>query len=262
MNDNELKIMVPKGWNVNEEVLADGSRMLVIKPNTTTEDTTCHQLESIFKRVPASKLRLDDKFLKYRPKTMAERIFKEDIETAIKNGLQDFWCPIYAPSFDDNGCICYEPGKMPAVGMSYNWWSRMAKLFCPECGSRLGNRVKYTAFIAIIIKELVASGWKVDDAWSAVRNDSKKLGHYRNSQDAKHNFEPTGSREVCGWYDLGNCYKILAEDEETGGFLLAGGRYFGDSYNAPLASLHRCNYRDGDNDYGCGWLVFDRCPDC
>ena len=72
---------------------------------------------------------------------------------------------------------------------------------------------------------LVAKGWTCCEAWDAICNDSKNLGHYRNSHNAKHQFEDTGSREICGFFDLANTYKILAEDKEAGGFWLAGGYY-------------------------------------
>lgn len=219
--------------------------------------------EGLFKKVPASELRLDDKFLKYQPKTDEERKFKKLVETAIKNGLRDFWCPVYDPSFDDNGRICYEPGKMPAVGKSYIWWEENAKKYAPERGSRLGTKSEYVAFLAVLIKELVAFGKSVEWAWNAVCCDSKELGHYRNSKDAKHNFETTGSREICGWYDLANTYKILAEDEDAGGFWRAGGNYFIYSNLGPLVGLdYSNNHRWFDQLDSCGWLVFDRCPDC
>ena len=252
----EFEIKVSGGRITKAQVMPDGScKVMVELVTTTTEDTTCHQLESIFKRVPASELRLDDAFMKYQPKTNAERNFKELVETAIKNGLKDFWRPVYDPSFDDNGRIYYEPGKMPAVGKSYNWWEKNAKAFCPERGSRLGTKSEYVAFLAVLIKDLVASGWKVSDAWNAVCCDSKELGHYRNSKDAKHAFETTGSRDICGWYDLANSYKILAEDEEAGGFWLAGGCYYYYSDYVPLAVLCRNFYRFNFNFISCGWLV-------
>ena len=256
MNNNELKILVPKDWSIAEEKMPDGSRVLKFTP-VTAESSTRQLQEGIFKRVPASELRLDDDFLNYQPKNFAENNLKCFVQTAIKNGLKDFWRPVYDPSFDDNGCICYHPGNMPAVGKSYNWWYKHAKAFCPERGSRLGTNSEYGVFLAVLIKELVASGKSVEWAWNAVCNDSKELGHYWESKDAKHDFETTGSRDICGWYDLANAYKILAEDEEASGYWLAGGGYrnFGD--RRPLAGL----FLDFDwrnwNFFGCGWLVLE-----
>lgn len=252
----EFEIKVSGGRIIEAKVMPNGCCSLTIELATaTTSNTVCNLQKGIFRKVPASELRLDDEFLKHCPQTRAEKKFKEDVETAIKNGLQDFWSPICDPSFDDNGCICYEPGKKLAVGKSYNWWEENAKAFCPERGSRLGIKSERIAFLAMLIKDLVASGKSLEWAWNAVCNDSKKLGHYRNSENAKHAFEDTGSREICGWCDLGNAYKIVAEDKEAGGFWLAGGNYNYNSYNNPLADLYRNFYRFNDNYYSCGWLV-------
>lgn len=252
----EFEIEVSGGRITKAQVMPDGScKVMVELATATTEDTTCHLLEGIFRKVPASELRLDNAFMKHKPKTKAELKFKEELETAIKNGLQDFWRPVYDPSFDDNGRICYEPGRMPAVGKSYNWWKENAKKYAPERGSRIGTKSEYIAFLAVLIKDLVASRKSVEWAWNAVCNDSKKIGHYWNSKDAKHAFETTGSRDICGWYDLANSYKILVEDEEAGGCWLAGGfcNYY--SFFFPLADLCHYDSRYFDFNGGCGWLV-------
>ena len=256
MKNNEMKIEISGCRVIEAKVMPDGCCVLTVELATATaEDTTCHQQEDIFKKVPASELRLDDAFMKHQPKTKAEQNFKNLVETAIKNGLKDFWRPVCDPSFDADARICYEPGKMPAVRKSYNWWEKNAKGFCPERGSRLGSNSEYVAFLATVIKDLVASGKSIEWAWNAVCNDSKELGHYWNSKDAKYDFEPTGSREVCGWYDLVNIYKILAEDEEAGGFWVAGGDCNSDSDSNPLADLCHFYCRDNDGGNDCGWLV-------
>lgn len=219
--------------------------------------------KSVFLKVPASELRLDDEFLKYQPKTKNEKEFKELVEDAIKSGLKDFYRPKYDPSFSEDGTsICYVPGKKPAVGKSYNWWAKVAKEFNPERKSRLGTKTEYVVFLAVLIKELVTSGKPIERAWNAVCNDSKELGHYMTSKDAKNGFEPTGSREVYGWYDLANTYKILREDGDNGGFWVAGGYCKNSSNYFPLADLYHNFGRDDEFRCRCGWLVFDSCPDC
>lgn len=211
----------------------------------------------VFVKVEASELRLDDEFMKYQPKTKEQREFKELVETAIKSGLKDFWRPICDPSFDDNGRICYEPGNMPAVYKSYNWWEETTKNFCPERGSRLGTKTEYIAFLAVLIKELIASGKSVEWTWNAVCNDSKELGHYVNSDNAKYAYEDTGSRAVCGFYDLANVFKILAEDKESCGFWIAGGVCLDGSDYYPLASHYHYLPNDDVFIYAVGWLVLE-----
>ena len=224
----------------------------------------CQQRVGIFKKVPASELRLKDDFLKFIPKTEQEKVFKEEVTRAIIFGVRDFWRPVCDASFDANGHICYEPGKMPAVGKSYDWWAENAKDFCPERSSRLGTKSEYIAFLATLIKELVASGKSLEWTWNAVCNDSKELGHYWNSNTPRYEFEPTGSREICGWCDLGNVFKILAagkEDCNVHSVYLAVDLYSRHGF-PNLTSIKNDFYsRKGDYYNASGWIVLDSCPD-
>ena len=252
----EFEIKVSGGRITKAQVMPDGSCKVMVELVTGVTLNTCTTQNDVFVKVPASELSLADEFMKYEPKTTAERRFKEKVEKAIKGGLKDFYHPKYDPSLSEDGTsICYVPGKKPAVGKSYNWWAKVAKEFNPERKSRLGTKTEYIAFLAVLIKMLVDSGKSVEWAWNAVCNDSKKLGHYWNSENAKHAFEDTGSREICGWCDLANACKILAEDEEAGGFWLAGGICFDGSNSNPLADLYHSYYRNNGNFHGCGWLV-------
>ena len=186
--------------------------------------------------------------------------FKKLLTNAIKSGLKDFYRPKLDPSFEDSkhDDICYSAGNKPAVGKSYNWWSKTAKAFCPERNSRLGTKTEYIVFLGVLIKRLVDEGWKVAGAWYAVCNYSEDLGHYWNSKNSKHEFEDTGSREICGFFDLANTYKILAEDEEAGGLWLAGGNFKGNSYDIPLADLGHNGNQDNGHNRSVGWLVLEK----
>ena len=214
--------------------------------------------EDIFELVEASTLSMQDEFMKHEPKTAEEKEFKQLLTDAIKKGLKDFYRPRFDPSLDENGEICYKPSEKPAVGRSYNWWEKKAKEFCRERGSRLGSKTEYVAFLGVLLKRLIADGWTVADAWSAVCNDSKKLGHYWNSENAKGHFEATGSREICKFFDLANTCKILADDKKDGAFWLAGCSYYGDSDNYPLADLVLQCIRSCDITGGVGWLVLEK----
>ena len=215
--------------------------------------------DSMFVLIEASRLSLDDKFMQYELTSDNQRKFKKLLTEAIESGLSDFWRPKLDPSFNEerNGLV-FEVGKMPAVGKSYNWWKEKARQYLPERGSRLGTKTEYVAFLGVLIKKLVASGWPMSKAWEAVCDDSIELGHYRNSENAKYDFEVTGSREICGSCDLANMCKILAWDEEMGGFWLAGGFYIGSSPYYPLADLGRCTDRVIDCNLGVGWLVLSK----
>ena len=206
--------------------------------------------------VKASKLSLKDFFMRHKPKTEEEKEFKETLTEVIKNGIEDFYRPAMDPSFADKACtkIHYIAGERPAVGKSYNWWEETVKDsdFC------LGTKAQYVAFLGVLIKMLVAKGWTCCEAWDAVCNDSKNLGHYSNSDNAKHQFEYTGSREICGFFDLANTYKILANDEEADGFWLAGGDYDNRSYYYPLDSLVLDNNYDCNLSKSVAWLVLKK----
>ena len=206
--------------------------------------------------VEASKLSLKDAFMRHKPKTEAEKKFKATLTEAIKAGIEDFYRPAMDPSFADKEKtkIHYMAGEKPAVGKSYNWWEGTVK----DSKWCLGTKAQYVAFLGVLIKMLVAKGWTCCEAWDSVCNDSKKLGHYLNSDNAKHQFEDTGSREICGFFDLANTYKILAEDKEAGGFWLAGGGYNYDGHDDPLADLGLCNFCNLNHDDGVAWLVLKK----
>ena len=208
-----------------------------------------------FVMIEASKLSLSDSFMQHEPQTEAQEEFKKNLTSAIKSGVKDFYRPKYDPSIDRYGKIVFVAGKMPAVGHSYNWCVEAAKKYVGESKIRLGTKNEYVAFLGVLIKKLIASGWNVADAWYAVCDDSKVLGHYWNSENAKYGFEKTGSREVCGFFDLANTHKILAWDDETGGFWLASGYYhfYGNVY--PLADLGLSSNRDNGDNNSVGWYV-------
>ncbi|MBQ9314513.1 MAG: hypothetical protein IJ220_05920 [Clostridia bacterium] len=215
--------------------------------------------DNMFVLIEASKLSLDDKFMQHRPTSDNERRFKKLLTKAIKNGLSDFWVSTLDPSFnEDKTNIVFEAGKMPAVGKSYNWWEKKADEYLPERGSHLGTKKERIAFLGVLIKTLVERGSTFHNSWKAVCDDSIFLGHYRNSVNAKFDFEVTGSREICGFCDLANTYKILAWDKEAGGFWLAGSCYcnYGDYF--PLASLFHYTHHYTGSNYSVGWIVLSK----
>ena len=236
----EIKELPDGSYKVVQEVAEE----VVVKTAISDDDLILIEAESLSK---------DDEFMQYEPRTESEERTKDLIAEAIKSRVKNFYRPVLDPSFTANG-IGYVAGKKPAVGKSYNWWVDTAKKFNPSRKSRLGTRLEYGAFLGVLIKKLVEEGKSVEWAWNAVCNNSKELGHYWNSENAKHEFEPTGSRCICGFYDHANTYKILAEDNEAGGFWLAGGYYNFFSYCNPLAALFLYTGRRDDLS-GVGWLV-------
>lgn len=215
-----------------------------------TDDFILIEVESLSRK---------DRFMWHNPRTKNEKVAKELIVEAIKANVKNFYRPKYDPSFTDDGKgICFVAGKMPAVGKSYNWWKDTAKKYNPLRNSRLGTRLEYGAFLGVLIKKLVESGKSVKWAWNAVCNNSWELGHYKNSEDAKKTFEFTGSREICGFCDLANTWKMVMADDENEALWVAGGIYSISSTLFPIADIYCDNdyeYYDEDEEYSVGWIV-------
>ena len=207
----------------------------------------------------ASKLSLEDEFMKYEPRNDNEAHFKNELEKAIRSGgLKDFYRPKYDPSFDSDGRICFIRGAKPAVGKSYSWWEEHARYYW-NGRSRLGRKDEYLAFLGILIKKLSSTGWHMDAAWHVICNDSSVVGHYIDSPNAKRkNFEPTGSRKFVDFYDLANTFKILSDDAGTGGFWNECGAYYCNSGDTPLAQMDKYYSYEDENNYGVGWIILPR----
>ncbi|MGN1270760.1 MAG: hypothetical protein ACI4UX_02050 [Clostridia bacterium] len=215
------------------------------------------KLDRSFPIVKASELSLDDDFLDYNPESISQKVFKEGIEGAIKDGVKDFRKPVIDPSIDEKGRIFFKMGSQPAIGKSAIWWEKNAKKYMPQKNSRLGTLNEYYAFLAILIKELISTGWKKSEAWLAVCDDSVDLGHFCNSKNTKGDFELTGNRKVILWYDLANTYKILGNSYT--GFFLASGTYFASSREYPLADIELTfSNMNIPRNGGVGWIVLNK----
>lgn len=213
--------------------------------------------EEKFPIVRASELSLEDAFLKHEPTTYLQKRLKDSIIAGIKAGLKDFRCPAMDPSLDKHGNLVYEVGRDPAVGNSAKFWAKKLKQFMPERNSRMGTVRERDALLGFLIKYLIEEqGYEVAEAWKAVCDDSRNLGHYRNSKNAKHDFEATGSRKVWLFWDWANTCKVIADNNSASAFWHGGGNYI---YNGEC-SLAGVDAEDDPNyDYGGGvaWLVLD-----
>lgn len=250
MKEKTVVTKLPAGEIIEIKNLADGTYEVTQK--VMVEDKA-EDIELVL--IEAESLSLDDEFMKHKPCTESEVITKELIVEAIESGVKNYYRPVMDPSFTADG-IAYVAGKKPAIGKAYNSWNKIAKEFNPSRNSRLGTRLEYGAFLAVLIKMLIAEGKSIKWAWNAVCNDSKELGHYCNSENAKRGYEPTGSRLICGFYDLVNTCKILSADRESDGFWLAGGSTWRYSHECPLASLRHYNVRLREPTSNVGWIVF------
>ena len=185
--------------------------------------------------------------------------FIEAISEVEAAKLEPFYKPIYDPSEDGN-IIAYQKGKKPAVDHSYNWWVETASKMSAVDGRHwhLATEYQYYAFLVWLINQLVKRGKSVEDSLKMVVLDSKELGHYYDSENSTEgeDFEDTGSRCVCGVYDLANTCKFLScSNKEAGVFWIGGGDYNCEGRDFPLALLNRYAYVDNDDFDGVGLLV-------
>lgn len=198
-------------------------------------------------------------WLNHIPTTANQKMILNLYQNAKANGrLHTFTCMAIDPSIKD-GKLVYEKGLKPAVGFSQKECEKMLKEYDPSRNSRQMTRTEYACRCLFIIQELVKSGYEVDEAWIVVCDNSTEIGHYGNSYNAECCFEPTGSREIVGFYDLGNTWKLLAEDpwHKDDGYWAAGGNYCDSGYECPVADL--CHFDDVDdvNDGGVAMLALD-----
>lgn len=227
------------------ELLISGQPICETKATTETAKFETIKIESSDSKIYAT-------LMKHTPENYDEAVFKNTLKKAISASVQEFEVFACDPSIDENGKLQFVPGFKPAVGYSYNELENLAE----ENGLRLGSKFEYVLFLGTLINDLIAEGWSEADAWYSVCVDSKKMGHYWNSADAKHDFELTGSRKIAGKYDLANTHKILAADEKASGFLVAGGGYNYDGNCYPLANFKHFDGRDFHYIYSVGWFVF------
>ena len=238
----------------------------------TENEIKKNRKEDAFILIEASKLSLKDDFLRYEVTTEEEENLKLSIFNIINEGFRDFYCQKFDPSITDDGQIFYAKGNKPAVGQTYLWWVKKAKELWPERCSRLGNEDNYTAFLGILLKNMISSGkWSKSEAWRAVCNDSTTLGHFKNSSNAKSSFEPTGSRKILNFYDLANTSKILTSKYDKHSMILGSGSYKDDGAYYPLAySSYLYTNNTEDTLYDCmgvedayfnasvGWVILDK----
>lgn len=211
--------------------------------------------------IEASKLSLDDTFMQYQPVTRKGQNLKNSLVDLINSNPKDFYRPVIDPSFTENEEIVYVPGSKPAMSKTYMWWEEKAKEFWPERGSRLGTKSEYLAFLGVLIKKLVEKGVEARRAWDMVCNNSLELGNYKVvSYENGPDIEVTGSREVCGFFDLSNLFKILSEEKEVdeNGLWIASGCCTEESNVFPLAAIDHFVGRYFNLFFGTGWIVFDR----
>lgn len=197
-------------------------------------------LDTYFPIVHASKLTVDNKFLRYTPTTPSGIALKKSLLRLIESKMAvDFRAQVMDPSIDPNtGNVYYCEGERPAIGLSALEWKFAFKNFLPEYGSKLGTCDEHDLFLGVILDYLVRRElFSVKKAWEYVCVDSSSLGHYWDSHQALHGLEPTGRRRVNRWFDLGNTCKLTVLHEDSFIFYYIGGFYAGSGTGFPVAEV-------------------------
>jgi hypothetical protein len=202
-----------------------------------------------------------DKVINFKSTDDRIKAFIETVAKVKYAKLQPYYRPIYDPS-EEGDKIVYKKGNKPALRHSYNWWVQTASRMPLVEGRhwQIATEYQYYAFLVWLINQLVDDGKSVRDALTVVVLDSKNLGYYFDSEHSKVNteyHERTGSRCVCGVYDLANAYKILRCSKEAEGLWLGSGNFIDRGHKRPLANLKY--FADGDNiivvEFSVGLLV-------
>jgi len=201
---------------------------------------------------------LTEEDLLYDSKTGKERTFstnnqkkfKKYVLEAINNKPKEGyrWIPVFEPSLTSNGEVQFVKGKNPLVECSCHNWENMFERYSTENESSKGSKTTYFLLLLRWLKDGFATLEELAD-------NSRKIGHYWNSNNAKQNLELTGEREFGGLYGfVGNTYKIVGDSNSRSGFSLLGGGYHQDGNIHPLAFFLYINSPYTKNYFSVGLL--------
>lgn len=200
-----------------------------------------------------------DEVLNFKSTNKSINDFIEAVAEVKEERIEAFYRPIYDPSDVGDHLVAYMKGMRPATGHSYNWWVKTASNMPAVEGRHwcVITEYQYYAFLVWLINQLIKAE-TVEETLNQIIIESKELGHYYNSKGSTkgNGFEPTGSRCICGIYDLANTAKILAcSNQEAGGFWLVSGDFSCYSNDLPLADLDHFTDVDDDDYVSVGMLV-------
>lgn len=169
--------------------------------------------------------------------TNREKKFKADVLKALKNKPKKgfTWIPVYEPSPDGKGNVQYVSGENTLIGAiefltAYNWVN-FFKDYSPENGSHMAS---ITTYFLLLLRWLQDGLVTIEQ----LAVDSKEIGHYHDSENAKNYFEKTGEREFGGLYGfVGNTYKIVKDSESSSDFSFLGSHFFYNGREYPLGDV-------------------------
>ena len=182
--------------------------------------------------------------------TGKQKKFRADVMKALENMPEEGfrWIPVYEPSMDSNGNLKYVAGKYVLRNLTCYKWEEIFQKYSPENESKIASVTTYFLLLLRLLKDGYATIEQLAD-------DSKEIGHYWNSENAKYKLEKTGERELGGLYGFaGNTYKIVKDTESSSGFLLLGGNFYNDGDECPLADVGHNGHPNFTKNNGVGLL--------
>lgn len=196
-------------------------------------------LEHLFPVVEVESLTMGDRFLReHVPRSRNEERIWRSCEAAIRYRTRNFRRNSISPSLNEEGKIEFREGLKPAVGKPARWWAENARLVSPKKKSRLASVYEEDLFNGMLIRYLIKeSGFTVSEAWNAVCRKSARLGNFWDSPGSPHALEPTGSRKIGRFADLGNTCKIVCSQLFEEKYCYYGGDFWDLSHECPLGSL-------------------------
>lgn len=171
-----------------------------------------------------------------------QKEFEKNVFEALKNKPKEGyrWIPVYEPSLK-RGRLQFVKGKEPFVCSSYSEWEKLIREYLPENESSTFSTNTYFLLLLRWLKDRIAT---IDQLVS----DSKDIGHFEDSPNAKHGIEHTGEREFGGLYGfVGNTVKIM---QGSNGRYCNKGNYDIPGDLAPLAKVEKT--------YRIDWLYHEK----
>ena len=169
--------------------------------------------------------------------TEKQKKFRKNVLKALNMPTEGFrWIPVYEPSLGEDNNLQYVAGKEVLRKLTVHEWEEKCQNYSPENESKMATITTYFLLLLRLMKDGFATLEQVAD-------NSKEIGHFWDSNDAKYEFEKTGERQLGGLYGfVGNTRKIVKDSESSTGFSLLGGTYRLHGDENPLANVVRGNY--------------------
>lgn len=126
------------------------------------------------------------------------------------------------------------------------------KTYSPKNGSHMASITTNFLLLLRWLKDGLATVEQLAD-------NSKEIGHFCDSENAKHDFEKTGERQFGGLKGFaGNTYKIVKDSESSSGFSFLGDYYYFAGNKSPLGYVGHDFFPGRINVSGVGLVELDK----